>query len=49
MRKNKKNYYRMEMDEYYEERLDVDNYFVEFGQYEFLWELSMGIVKDGVS
>ncbi len=35
-------------DEYYEERLDVDNA-VEFGQYEFLEACkSMGIVKDGV-
>lgn len=35
-------------DEYYEERLDVDNA-MEFGQYEFLKACqSMGIVKDGI-
>ena len=35
-------------DEYYEERLDVDNA-VEFGRYEFLKACqTMGIVKDGI-
>ena len=36
-------------DEYYEERLDVDNA-VEFGRYEFLKACqTMGIVKDGIN